>query len=114
MAMGSSTPSTVTDSEQILYRFLQELPSDDCILLNDSRLSFSTFPWGVFSQQWADELVKEDGLCLKRLAHANDWNRIALRLQATIYNDPNTSVLFRLDPAFGNGIWLWLQVTGTR
>lgn len=113
MAKGSLTPSTVTDSEQILYRFLQELPSDDCILLNDSRLSFSTFPWGVFSQQWADELAKEDCHCLKLLAHANDWNRIALRLQATIYNDPNTSVLFRLDPAFGNGIWLWLQVTGT-
>lgn len=113
MAKGSLTPSTVTDSEQILYRFLQELPSDDCILLNDSRLSFSTFPWGVFSQQWADELAKEDCHCLKLLAHANDWNRIALRLQATIYNDPNTSVLFRLDPAFGNGIWLWLQVIGT-
>lgn len=112
MVPSDSFQPQVANEENLVQRFLNELPAASISFLNDEHFSLINLPASTFKNESIFEAIKESASTLRDLTHPNDLERIQSRLKGLIPSEPKTSVLFRLNPDFQRHFWLWLEVEG--
>ncbi len=110
MLSTNPTPDQVSDSEWLIRKFMQQLPSEDIVFEGDAHFSITHVSASFLNLFGSNGPPKpRPASSLKALVHQNDWDRVARVLGGVVPGQPGTSVLFRASEPYDPSKWLWLS-----